>query len=145
MPITKGYPTEGAEIRNRVREESLAYFQAETHKPLVTELWAIRGKTNEVRVKQIASQSRMPLVWLDKMPSMNGDTGMEKLRVERSVLLLREGQVWRERHLQAVKAARLRFFLPACLGPELKYDDWRRHFFLRSKQKAITISCSVMA
>jgi spore photoproduct lyase len=90
MPITKEYPTEGAEIQNRIREESLAYFQAETQKPLVTELWAIRGRTNEVRVKQIASRSRLPLVWSDKMPGMNGDTGTEKLRAERSVLLLRD-------------------------------------------------------
>jgi spore photoproduct lyase len=90
MPITKEYPTEGAEIQNRIREESLAYFQAETQKPLVTELWAIRGRTNEVRVKRIASRSRLPLVWSDKMPGMNGDTGTEKLRAERSVLLLRD-------------------------------------------------------
>ena len=90
MPILKEYPTEEAEIRNRIREESLAYLQAETQKPLVTELWAIRGRTNEVRVKRIASQSKLPLVWSEKMPGINGDTGTEKLRAERSVLLLRD-------------------------------------------------------
>ena len=52
---------EEMEAANRIQEESLAYSQGEIQKPLVTELWAIRGKTNEVRVKQIASQSKLPL------------------------------------------------------------------------------------
>lgn len=90
MPILNEYPTEGAKIRNRIQEESLAYSQVEIEKPLVTELWAIRGKTNEVRVKRIACRSRLPLIWLDKMPGINGETGTEKLRSERSVLLLRD-------------------------------------------------------
>ena len=89
MAILKERPAE-MKVANRIQEESLAYSQEEIQKPLVTELWAIRGKTNEVRVKQIASRSRLPLVWLDKMPGMNGETGTEKLRAERSVLLLRD-------------------------------------------------------
>jgi hypothetical protein len=90
MAILKERPAEEMEVANRIQEESLAYSQGEIQKPLVTELWAIRGKTNEVKVKQIASRSRLPLVWLDKMPGMNGETGTEKLRAERSVLLLRD-------------------------------------------------------
>ena len=90
MPILKEYAAEEMEISNRIQEESLAYSQGEIQKPLVSELWAIRGKTNEVRVKKIASRSKLPLIWLDKMPSVNGETGTEKLRVERSVLLLRD-------------------------------------------------------
>ena len=58
MAILKERPAEEMEVANRIQEEGLAYSQAETQKPLVTELWAIRGKTNEVRVKQIASQSK---------------------------------------------------------------------------------------
>ncbi|MCK4488412.1 MAG: hypothetical protein KAU38_16840 [Desulfobacterales bacterium] len=90
MAILKECLPEEMEIANRIQEESLAYSQGEIQKPLVSELWAIRGKTNEVRVKRIASRSRLPLIWLDKMPSVKDETGTEKLRVERSVLLLRD-------------------------------------------------------
>jgi len=90
MAILKERPAEEMEVANRIQEEGLAYSQAETQKPLVTELWAIRGKTNEVRVKQIASQSKLPLTWIEKIPGANGERGTEKLRVERSVLLLRD-------------------------------------------------------
>ena len=62
----------------------------EIKEPLVSELWAIRGKTNEVRVKQIASQSKLPLTWIEKIPGINGERGTEKLRAERSILLLRD-------------------------------------------------------
>ncbi|NVL89534.1 MAG: hypothetical protein HWN69_00870 [Desulfobacterales bacterium] len=90
MAILKERPAEEMEVANRVREEGLAYSQGEMQEPLVSELWAIRGKTNEVRVKQIASQSKLPLIWIEKIPGVNGERGTEKLRVERSVLLLRD-------------------------------------------------------
>ncbi len=90
MAILKERPAEEMEATNRIQEECLAYSQGEIQKPLVTELWAIRGKTNEVKVKQIASQSKLPLTWIEKIPGTNGETGTEKLRAERSVLLLRD-------------------------------------------------------
>ena len=90
MAILKECPAEEMEVANRIQEESLAYSQGEIQKPLVSELWAIRGKTNQVRVKKIAGRSRLPLIWLDKIPGTNGETGAEKLRLERSVLLLRD-------------------------------------------------------
>jgi len=90
MATLKECPAEDMEAANRIQEESLAYYQGKIQKPLVTELWAIRGRTNEVRVKQIASQSKLPLTWIEKIPGTNGETGTEKLRAERSVLLLRD-------------------------------------------------------
>ena len=90
MAILKDCRAEEMEVANRIQEESLAYSQGEIQEPLVSELWAIRGKTNEVRVKQIASQSKLPLTWIEKIPGANGERGTEKLRVERSVLLLRD-------------------------------------------------------
>ncbi|NVM21934.1 MAG: hypothetical protein HWN68_09175 [Desulfobacterales bacterium] len=90
MAIIKECRAEEMEVANRTQEESLAYSQPEIKKLLVTELWAVRGKANEVRVKQVASQSKLPLTWLEKMPAINGESGTEKLRAERSVLLLRD-------------------------------------------------------
>ena len=77
-------------IGNQTQKESVVYSQGEIQKRLVSELWAIRGKTNEVRVKKIASRSKLPLIWLDKMPSVNGEKGINKLNSERSILLLRD-------------------------------------------------------
>jgi len=90
MAILKECPAEEMEVANRIQEKSVAYSQGEIQKPLVSELWAIRGKTNEVRVKKIASRSKLPLIWLDKIPGINGERGIEKVRAERNVLLLRD-------------------------------------------------------
>jgi spore photoproduct lyase len=88
--IFKSHLGKRMEVGNKVQAEGLKYSKEGVQKPLVTELWAIRGKTNEVRVKKIASRSKLPLIWLDKMPSVNGETGIEKLKAERSILLLRD-------------------------------------------------------
>ena len=90
MAILQECPPEEMEVANRIQEKSVAYSQGEIQKPLVSELWAIRGKTNEVRVKKIASRSKLPLIWLDKSPGINGERGIEKVRAERGVLLLRD-------------------------------------------------------
>lgn len=90
MAILQECPSEEMEIANRIHEKSVAYSQGEMQKPLVSELWAIRGKTNEVRVKKIASRSKLPLIWLDKSPGINGERGIEKVCAERGVLLLRD-------------------------------------------------------
>ena len=90
MAILQECPPEEMEIANRIQEKSVAYSQGEMQKPLVSELWAIRGKANEVRVKKIASRSKLPLIWLDKSPGINGERGIEKVRAERGVLLLRD-------------------------------------------------------
>jgi spore photoproduct lyase len=58
--------------------------------PLVRELWAIKSINNKFRVKQMAVRSGLPLVWLDKSPGINGERGIEKVRAERGVLLLRD-------------------------------------------------------
>ena len=73
-----------------VREESLAYYPKETQEPLVRELWAIKNINNKLRAKQIASRAGLPLIWMDKAPGINGERGIEKIREERGVLLLRE-------------------------------------------------------
>ncbi|MCG7850914.1 MAG: hypothetical protein MIO92_00165, partial [Methanosarcinaceae archaeon] len=75
MAILQECPPEEMEVANRIQEKSVAYSQGEIQKPLVSELWAIRGKTNEVRVKKIASRSKLPLIWLDKSPGINGERG----------------------------------------------------------------------
>ncbi len=90
MGSIEGYQAEGLKVGDFIEEESLAYSQGEMQEPLVSELWAIRGKANEVRVKQIASQSKLPLTWIEKIPGANGERGIQRLRAERSVLLLRD-------------------------------------------------------
>ncbi len=90
MAILQECPPEEMEIANWIQEKSVAYSQGEMQKPLVSELWAIRGKANEVRVKKIASRSKLPLIWLDKSPGINGERGIDKLNGERGVLLLRD-------------------------------------------------------
>ena len=78
------------EIENQIMEEGLAYSQQETQKPLVTELWATRQISNKIRVKNIAKNAGLPLIWVDKIPGINGEKGMKKLHFERGVLLLRD-------------------------------------------------------
>ncbi|MCF6158540.1 MAG: hypothetical protein E3K32_08180 [wastewater metagenome] len=57
--------------------------------PLVTEIRAILGKCDDFRAEKIAKRAHLPLKWLDEAPSMNGEKGMEKLKHERGVLLLK--------------------------------------------------------
>ena len=91
MAISKTYTDKGVDVVNEeVREEGLAYSRAGIGKPLVSEIWATRQTSNTIRVKSIANRAGLPLVWLDKIPGVDGETGIEKLRVERGVLLLRE-------------------------------------------------------
>jgi spore photoproduct lyase len=90
MPIQKENPVQEMEYDNSVHEENLAYYPKETQEPLVRELWAIKSINNKLRAKQIASRAGLPLIWLDKAPGINGERGLEKIRAERGVLLLRE-------------------------------------------------------
>jgi hypothetical protein len=70
-------------------EQAVEYGQKTKSQPLVSELWAIRGQCDELRAQKIAKRARLPLQWFDKTPSLNGAKGIEKLRTERGVLLLR--------------------------------------------------------
>ncbi len=73
----------------QISEAKEAYSLTPDREPLVSELWAIRGHCDELRALKIAKRAKLPLQWLDKMPSLNGSKGIEKLRIERGVLLLR--------------------------------------------------------
>jgi len=64
--------------------------QNQTKEPIVTVLWATRNISNKNRVKDIAKRSRLPLIWLDKIPQGDAEAGVQKLHAERGVLLLRE-------------------------------------------------------
>lgn len=90
MTTAKANSGQGMEIGNQIREEGLAYSQQETKKPLVTELWATRQISNKIRVKNIAKNAGLPLIWVDKIPGINGEKGIKKLHFERGVLLLRD-------------------------------------------------------
>jgi len=90
IPISKENQMWETEHENLVREESPAYYPEETLEPLVKELWAIRSTSNKMRAEQIASRAGLPLIWLDKIPGINGERGIEKVRAERNVLLLRD-------------------------------------------------------
>jgi spore photoproduct lyase len=70
--------------------ESLACYKTVAPETvLVDELWALRDKCDKKRADEIAEQSHIPLKWIDKAPSPNGEKGIEKLLAERGVLLLR--------------------------------------------------------
>ena len=90
MTTAKANSDQGMEIGNQIREEGLAYSQQEIQKPLVTELWATRQISNKIRVKNIAKNAGLPLIWVDKIPGINGEKGIKKLHSERGVLLLRD-------------------------------------------------------
>jgi len=90
MAIPKENPARKMERESLIREESLAYYPEETREPLVKELWAIRSMRNKMRAEQMASRVALPLIWLDKIPGINGERGIEKVRAERNVLLLRD-------------------------------------------------------
>lgn len=78
------------ELKNQIREHARPYVNHEISKSLVNELWAIRQIDNESRVKNIAAQSELPLIWIEKAPDLNGEKGIEKLMAERGILLLRD-------------------------------------------------------
>jgi len=90
IPRLKNDPIREMESKNLVHEESLAYYPEKTREPLVTILWAIRSIGNRMRAEQMASRARLPLIWMDKIPGINGESGIEKVKAERSVLLLRD-------------------------------------------------------
>ena len=90
MAIIKENPVQKMGSESLIREESPAYYPEETPEPLVKELWAIRSTRNKIRVEQMASHTGLPLIWLDKIPGINGERGLEKVRAERNVLLLRD-------------------------------------------------------
>jgi len=90
IPMLKNNPIREMESKNLVHEESLAYYPGKTGEPLVTILWAIRSIGNKMRAEQMASRARLPLIWIDKIPGINGESGIEKVKAERSVLLLRD-------------------------------------------------------
>lgn len=90
MLIFNKCTNERIEVGNQINEEGLAYSQEGEQKPLVTELWATRNLSNKIRVKNLAKRSGLPLIWIDKIPGSNSKKGMEKLKAERGVLLLRD-------------------------------------------------------
>ena len=90
MMTAKANSDQGMEIENQIREEGLVYSQQEIQKPLVTELWATRHISDKIRVKNIAKNAGLPLIWVDKIPGINGEKGIKKLNSERGVLLLRD-------------------------------------------------------
>ena len=90
MTTAKANSDQGMEIGSQIREEGLAYSQQEIQKPLVTELWATRQISNKIRIKNIAKNAGLPLIWVDKIPGINGEKGIKKLHSERGVLLLRD-------------------------------------------------------
>jgi spore photoproduct lyase len=58
--------------------------------PLVSELWALKGRCDYDSAEQIAERSHLPLRWIDHTPSTaNGEKGISKLITERGVLLLK--------------------------------------------------------
>ncbi|MEI6633451.1 MAG: hypothetical protein WCP22_06490, partial [Chlamydiota bacterium] len=79
-------------LGNSVREQKAAYAAAiagQDH-ALVRELWTIRGHSNPFQIQRIAQRSGLPVRWLAKPPTVNGERGMTKLMEERNVLLLRD-------------------------------------------------------
>ena len=75
-----------------VREHASAYAEtaAKQAHSLVRELWALRGRSDLGQVRRIADASGLKVRWLAKLPTVNGETGVEKLMEERNVLLLRD-------------------------------------------------------
>jgi len=88
--MPKENPMQEMGRENLVQEESVAYNLEEKLEPLVKELWAIQSMSKKARAEQTAGCAALPLIWLDKMPEINGERGIEKVRAERNVLLLRD-------------------------------------------------------
>jgi len=76
-------------INLMIQEQAVSYTAKELGQPLVSEIWAVREKCDKSRAEKIAKRANLPLQWFDKAPSMNGARGIEKLKVERGVLLLK--------------------------------------------------------
>src|SRR3990172_3764969 len=72
-----------------IKEPSVSYKTIEYRHSLVSEIWAIRCKCDNLKAERIAKRANLPLKWFDKAPSMNGEKGIEKLQIERGVLLLK--------------------------------------------------------
>lgn len=72
-----------------IKEPSVSYKTIEYRHSLVSEIWAVREKCDTTRAEKIAKRANLPLQWFDKAPSMNGKKGIEKLKHERGVLLLK--------------------------------------------------------
>lgn len=73
----------------KIGEQIVKYAQQTKPQPLVSELWAIRGHCDELRAQKIAKRAKLPIQWFDKTPAVKGTKGVEKLKAERGVLLLR--------------------------------------------------------
>jgi spore photoproduct lyase len=75
-----------------VREQKAAYAAAvaDQEHALVRELWALRGHSDAAHVRRVAARSGLPVRWMGKAPTVNGERGMDKLMEERNVLLLRD-------------------------------------------------------
>lgn len=56
---------------------------------LVNELWALRERCDKQIAEYIAERSYLPLKWIDRLPSLNGEKGINKLLAERGILILR--------------------------------------------------------
>jgi spore photoproduct lyase len=89
MAKNKPYKLTSTSPHLEIREQSAEYVCKSDRQPLVSELWAVRGRCDELRAQKITKRANLPLKWLDKMPSLNGTKGIEKLKTERGVLLLR--------------------------------------------------------
>jgi len=89
MAKTNSYKIANPEISMEVKEQTARYKKTSSKQSLISEIWAIRGKCDELRAKKIAKRAILPLMWIDKIPPLNGGKGIEKLRAERNVLLLR--------------------------------------------------------
>lgn len=72
-----------------IKEPSISYETREYRHTLISEIWAVQGKCDKWKAEKIAKSAHLPLKWFDQAPSMNGEKGMEKLRRERGVLLLK--------------------------------------------------------
>ncbi len=83
------YKITNPEINMEIKEQVEKYKNKSVKSSLISELWAIRGKCDELKARRIAKNANLPLKWLDKAPGINGDKGIKKLKAERNVLLLR--------------------------------------------------------
>jgi len=89
MAVLREHQAEAVELGHPVREEGLAY-QREIERPLVSELWVIRRTKNKSRAEEMARRTGLHLTWLNEVPGLNGENGVEKLHAERGILLLRD-------------------------------------------------------
>ncbi len=89
MPKPNVYKETNLEISMEIKEQAIDYGKSSCRLALISELWAISGNCDELRAKKIAKRTKLPLKWIDKVPPLNGERGIEKLKSERGVLLLR--------------------------------------------------------